>query len=252
MFHLNKQNSVKAKVKPPRLGGQKRGVFATRSPHRPCPVGLSLVRIDEVVGDTVHVSGVDLVDGTPILDIKPYIPTYDRPIMHLDGAHTNVLDEGYKGEEIGSSVRVAPWLESPPVAHLEVEFTQEAEHQLSLFQCQCQSSTSHRDTGPPTQDTQTQNPTVGTSSSGVDDSTQKGSPYILQTFTSLCEARQAIVDVLQQDPRSVYRRNKCSREVYKFSIDNLNITSQCGGGKAVVIDIQPKELWTYNHTAGIT
>ena len=50
------------------------GVFATRSPHRPNPVGLSLVKLLEVKPDGLVVSGVDLVDGTPILDIKPYLP----------------------------------------------------------------------------------------------------------------------------------------------------------------------------------
>ena len=249
MFHLNKQNSVKAKVKPPRLGGVKKGVFATRSPHRPSPVGLSLVRIEQVAGDTVYVSGVDLVDGTPILDIKPYIPTYDNPTMHMEGFCTSLLGESCQDEEVSSFVRVAPWVESPPVASLDVEFTQDADHQLSLFHCQVQSSSSHGNTDSITQDTQNQDPSIGTLNSGADVITQTKSSYLLQTFTSLCEARQAIVDVLQLDPRSVYRRNKCSHEVYKFSIDNMNITSQCGGGKAVVVDIQPKELWTYSHAA---
>ena len=70
-------------VKPPRLGGKTRmGVFATRSPFRPNPLGLSCVRLEGVEWDTpegpvLHVSGADLVDGTPILDVKPYIPYAD-------------------------------------------------------------------------------------------------------------------------------------------------------------------------------
>ena len=70
-------------VKPPRLGGNTRmGVFATRSPFRPSPVGLSCVRLERVeldpeLGPVLHVSGADLMDGTPILDIKPYIPYGD-------------------------------------------------------------------------------------------------------------------------------------------------------------------------------
>lgn len=70
-------------VKPPRLGGNTRmGVFATRSPFRPSPVGLSCVRLervelDPVLGPVLHVSGADLMDGTPILDIKPYVPYAD-------------------------------------------------------------------------------------------------------------------------------------------------------------------------------
>ncbi len=70
-------------VRPPRLGGNTRmGVFATRSPFRPNPIGLSCVKIekierDDILGSVIHVSGADLADGTPILDIKPYLPNVD-------------------------------------------------------------------------------------------------------------------------------------------------------------------------------
>lgn len=70
-------------VRPPRLGGNVRmGVFATRSPFRPNPIGLSCVRLlkieqDNALGPVLHVSGADLMDGTPIYDIKPYIPYAD-------------------------------------------------------------------------------------------------------------------------------------------------------------------------------
>ena len=73
-------------VKPPRLGGNTRmGVFATRSPFRPNPLGLSCVRLESVQlgtpeGPVLHVAGADMVDGTPIYDIKPYLPYADsRP-----------------------------------------------------------------------------------------------------------------------------------------------------------------------------
>lgn len=70
-------------VRPPRLGGNKKiGVFASRSPFRPNPLGLSLVKIEKIQntvdkGYVINVSGVDLLDGTPIFDIKPYIPYAD-------------------------------------------------------------------------------------------------------------------------------------------------------------------------------
>lgn len=70
-------------VRPPRLGGNTRiGVFATRSPFRPNPLGLSCVRLervewDETLGPVIHVRGADLLDGTPIYDIKPYLPYVD-------------------------------------------------------------------------------------------------------------------------------------------------------------------------------
>ena len=74
-----------ATVKPPRLGGNThRGVFATRSPYRPNPIGLSCVKLDAITfgdrGPLLQVSGIDLRDGTPIYDIKPYLPYADsRP-----------------------------------------------------------------------------------------------------------------------------------------------------------------------------
>ena len=84
-------------VKPPRLGGNVRmGVFATRSPFRPNPLGLSCVRLERVElagpeGPVLHVAGADLLDGTPIYDIKPYLPYVDS---HPDalGGFTDEID----------------------------------------------------------------------------------------------------------------------------------------------------------------
>ncbi len=65
-------------VRPPRLGGNRRiGVFASRSPFRPNSLGLSVVKLERVEGEDLIVSGVDLLDGTPIYDIKPYLPYAD-------------------------------------------------------------------------------------------------------------------------------------------------------------------------------
>lgn len=61
----------------PRLDQVARGVFATRSPRRPNPIGMVCVRLTKIVGCTLHVEGVDMVDGTPLLDIKPYVPRFD-------------------------------------------------------------------------------------------------------------------------------------------------------------------------------
>lgn len=76
-FHLNTNTRFSSKVHPPRLKGETIGLFASRSPHRPSPIGLSVARLTKVEGDTLHLSGIDLVDGTPILDVKPYIPESD-------------------------------------------------------------------------------------------------------------------------------------------------------------------------------
>jgi tRNA-Thr(GGU) m(6)t(6)A37 methyltransferase TsaA len=71
-FHANK--NWKPKVLPPHGERKKRGLFATRSPHRPNPIGLSLCRLIEVSGRTLRIENPDMLDGTPILDIKPYLP----------------------------------------------------------------------------------------------------------------------------------------------------------------------------------
>ena len=62
--------------------GKRVGIFSTRTPHRPNPIGLTLARLERISGNQIEVSGLDLVSGTPILDIKPYIPKYDMPIKN--------------------------------------------------------------------------------------------------------------------------------------------------------------------------
>ncbi len=78
-FHLNKSTKNIVKVHPPRLRGKKMGVFATRSPHRPNPVGLSMGRIEALSAGTLEISGLDIVNDSPVYDIKPYLPDFDRP-----------------------------------------------------------------------------------------------------------------------------------------------------------------------------
>lgn len=90
-------------VRPPRLGGNKRmGVFATRSPFRPNPVGLSSVKLIGVEKTAEHgcilrVAGADMLDGTPIYDIKPYLPYVDS---HPDASNGFALDEKAGGLEV--------------------------------------------------------------------------------------------------------------------------------------------------------
>ena len=88
-FSMVKQEKWHTTVRPPRLGGNKRmGVFATRSPFRPNPIGLSSVKLLEVRktddrGTVLIVSGVDMMNGTPVYDIKPYLPYVD---CHMDAS----------------------------------------------------------------------------------------------------------------------------------------------------------------------
>ncbi|CAL8461760.1 g1291 [Coccomyxa elongata] len=70
-------DGLKAKVQVPRLNGGRMGVLATRSPHRPAPIGLSVAEVIAVQGRTLIVGGVDIVDGSPVLDVKPYLPFCD-------------------------------------------------------------------------------------------------------------------------------------------------------------------------------
>jgi tRNA (adenine37-N6)-methyltransferase len=76
IFAFHRSEGWKSSVKPPR-GGPKRGVLATRSPHRPDSIGLSAVELAKIEGRTLHLRGVDLLDGTPVLDIKSYVPYAD-------------------------------------------------------------------------------------------------------------------------------------------------------------------------------
>ena len=73
-FHLSTGFSLMVK---PFLDDMLRGLFSTRAPRRPNPIGLSIVRLVKVEGPTLHIENVDIVDGTPLLDIKPYVPELD-------------------------------------------------------------------------------------------------------------------------------------------------------------------------------
>lgn len=102
------------RVRPPRLGGNKKaGVFATRSTYRPNSLGLSVVRLDEIDtsnGVALHVSGIDFLEGTPVVDIKPYIPYADM----ITEARNHLAEE--------------------PPEYLKVRFSALAEQQISCLQ----------------------------------------------------------------------------------------------------------------------
>lgn len=90
-------------VRPPRLGGnEKLGVFATRSPFRPNRIGLSLVKLEAVADDSLEVSGLDLVEGTPILDVKPYLPFVES----VPGASGGFAEEAPESLEVEFSDEV--------------------------------------------------------------------------------------------------------------------------------------------------
>lgn len=112
VFHQAMREGWQPRVRPPRLGGNRRvGVFASRAPFRPNPIGLSVVALDRVLVDgagvVLELSGADLLDGTPVLDIKPYVPYVDS------------IPDARSG--------FAP---DPPEARLAVRFSELAQGQL--------------------------------------------------------------------------------------------------------------------------
>ena len=155
-------------------------VLDTRSPHRPANIGLTLARVESVMGDTVHMTGVDLVDGTPVLDIKPYIPQYDSPqprVSRPESSADTVHDHDH------SSVRVPTWIGNPE-DNLSVIFSNRAEASLAR----------------------------------IDESR-------LTLLRSREELRSAVEDVLSTDPRSVYRKTRCSDRMYFTSLDGVHVTA---------------------------
>ena len=76
LYWFDRAKPVELMVKP-YLDTQERGLFATRAPARPNPIGMSSVRLVRIEGSVLHVEGVDMLDGTPLLDIKPYVPRFD-------------------------------------------------------------------------------------------------------------------------------------------------------------------------------
>ncbi len=112
VFHETARESWNATVRPPRLGGNERvGVFASRSNFRPNPIGLSVAEIEKIEGTNLRLKGGDFLDGTPVLDIKPYIP-YADSLPDAKGSFA-VL---------------------PPAPPLSARFSAEAEKQVDQFE----------------------------------------------------------------------------------------------------------------------
>jgi len=106
LYWFNYSVGWNQQVRPPR-DTKKRGVFATRAPHRPNPIGLSVLRLVSVRGTTLRVEGLDMLDGTPVLDLKPYVPYADS----IQEANHGWLED--LGARTGPDHRLA----RPPVRH---------------------------------------------------------------------------------------------------------------------------------------
>ncbi|MBH3412502.1 MULTISPECIES: tRNA (N6-threonylcarbamoyladenosine(37)-N6)-methyltransferase TrmO [Pseudomonas] len=105
LFHQALEDKPRLKVRPPRLGGNKSmGVFATRATHRPNGIGQSVVRLEGVEPGRLFLSGIDLLDGTPVLDIKPYVPYADSVV----GASNLMASEAPVAIAVGWSANALP------------------------------------------------------------------------------------------------------------------------------------------------
>lgn len=89
VFH--KREGMKLRVKP-YMGDHETGVFSTRHPGRPNPLGMSVVKLEKIEGNILHISGADMLDGTPLIDLKPYIPKFDLR-EDLRGGWTDAVDD---------------------------------------------------------------------------------------------------------------------------------------------------------------
>jgi tRNA-Thr(GGU) m(6)t(6)A37 methyltransferase TsaA len=111
-FHFNR--GWRPKVLPPRSRSGRKGVFATRSPHRPNPLGLSAVKLERIEGLTLHVADIDILDGTPVFDIKPYVAYTDAIASTESGWLEDPGDPGprFAVEWDAAAADQAAWIEA--------------------------------------------------------------------------------------------------------------------------------------------
>lgn len=127
IFQFHRNEHWKPVVRPPR-GNKKVGVFASRAPYRPNPIGMSCVRLIAVDGRTIQVAGHDLLDGTPILDIKPYIP-YADAFPDATGGWTDALDgDAWQITIQPKAKEQLSWLANNGVQNLEAFLHQQLTH----------------------------------------------------------------------------------------------------------------------------
>jgi tRNA-Thr(GGU) m(6)t(6)A37 methyltransferase TsaA len=97
IYHFHRSEGYSLEVKP-FMDDHLHGVFATRAPRRPNPIGMSIVRLVKVEGCTLHIEDVDIVDDTPLLDIKPYVPQFDAREVEKTGWLFRRADKVYEAK----------------------------------------------------------------------------------------------------------------------------------------------------------
>lgn len=214
-FHLNEPHS-KPKISPPRLDGKKVGVFATRSPHRPNAIGMSLVKLDRVEGSTIYFYGTDIVDSTPLIDIKPYIPSYDSPQQKTQESAISTPTtpvnsrsrEDPEGEEEHDEVPVQP-------SHLTVASSDPSVKVPNWVSSKNQLKVIF-----------SENASMQIQELGIN--------------------QKSIQEVLENDPRSVYVREKYLSQIYNFQLSGNNVICKFDDKQGTVNVLQIRKLLNLN------
>ncbi|XP_059615393.1 tRNA (adenine(37)-N6)-methyltransferase-like [Phlebotomus argentipes] len=189
-FHKNPCHA-KAKVAPPRLEGNRIGVFSSRSPHRPCPLGLSLVEVTKIEGSRIFFRGIDMVDGSPVFDIKPYVPQYDTPSKEI--SHPEYFD-------------------------LEFINAREAPDGQETT-CDSLASTSQAVSNKPMVRVPNWVSNANTLSVSFSDKA-------IEQMTELNVKSESVRQLIASDPRSAYLRTKHKSQIFSFQFSEATITAK--------------------------
>ena len=100
IYHCHMAQEYSLLVRP-FLDKQLHGVFSTRAPSRPNPIGLSIVRLNKIENNLLHIQDVDIIDGTPLLDIKPFVPDFDQRTAAKIGWLTENIDKMHQRRDDG-------------------------------------------------------------------------------------------------------------------------------------------------------
>ncbi|KAL9655101.1 hypothetical protein ABK040_008882 [Willaertia magna] len=243
----------KAKIRPPRMNGLKVGALSCRAPYRPNPLGMSVVKLDKITKDEqnnaiLHLSGVDLVNGTPIIDIKPYIPEYDMVMEEpLDFTLLkDIVDEYVMRKGLNS-------LNSSTESNNNVSSSDETDNNKKRKieeEGNSNNNTTINNSTPPSNllfakiadwmenipRKQKEINTVIFSNSALEsiDKFIKKSKF----YDNSQDVKDVIENLIQLDPRSKFRREKCNEEIFAMYIDIFNIRCKLKDNVAHVLEIE--------------
>ncbi|XP_034650576.1 tRNA (adenine(37)-N6)-methyltransferase [Drosophila subobscura] len=238
IYHFHRNNAhPKAKVAPPRLGGERVGVFSTRSPHRPCPIGLSLVEIEKIENATISFFGTDMVDGTPVLDIKPYIPYYDAPALSIDSGMFGACEPLQSINNFGLVAGRASAV--PNETSLDFYDSRQEpdgeESDLELYGAAGYAGNNMSSDAilPPPSAVRVPNWVVASHRLSV-----CFNEHAEAQLKELQVEKQCIVEILEADPRSVYLRTKYGSQIFTFQLSEVTVTCKFDDKAATVTVVQ--------------